>query len=559
MEMNSNGGGVSRIYCVCVLFLFIGVGCSIEQEGPDTVKTVYVTNSYTNGSGSVNLSISLDGIPSGETVYLFLHNTNASMYTVSVTASNLGLPSTLTKSLLGTSSSAKNKPVWIDGTHQLPKLEETAWTSSLSTLGFSPSVSATISYTNNTSNYVIGETTKTFWTVDMRNNGFYQVTAVLRAIGTNTNEGSSSVPEGSRAYLYVSTASWGTQMTGAELWQIASKMNGSDGIYDRETSLIGYENGGGAGGDGGIDGDQHITVLFYDIEDGYPEETDGAYVAGYYYYVNEYPESYVSAYGYHSNEKEMFFMDTYPAISTNEGGSGEKSVGGTLSTLIHEFQHMINYNQKGVNESTWLNEGCSMLAEDLLREFVPTNDRVDQTRIPYYLGYPDQALNAWDDTIFSYGKGYAFMAFLARNAGLGVLKEIVSGSGKNLTGLSAVQTALNTLGSDKTVWEAMIAWRESLVYNNPSAPWRGYCTNSSGGETLAELDLAGYETVNTAYTNYPAGSGPILRYYRSGTESVGLSGYNSLVYKGVSTGGTVTLNLGSLPSGMVVKVIHTNE
>jgi hypothetical protein len=75
-----------------------------------------------------------------------------------------------------------------------------------------------------------------------------------------------------------------------------------------------------------------------------------------------------------SNESEMFYMLVPdPTGSVNSNVRSVSSVrGGTVGTMAHEFQHLINaarriyVNEAAGYEEVWLNEGLSHIAEELL-------------------------------------------------------------------------------------------------------------------------------------------------------------------------------------------------
>ena len=78
-----------------------------------------------------------------------------------------------------------------------------------------------------------------------------------------------------------------------------------------------------------------------------------------------------------SNKAEVFFTFA-PAPATAQCSMlARRTVLNQLKpTLIHEFQHMISFNQhrlirNGNQEETWLNEGLSHLAEDLAGQLIP--------------------------------------------------------------------------------------------------------------------------------------------------------------------------------------------
>ncbi|NCG69116.1 peptidase M30, hyicolysin [Bacillus coagulans] len=170
-----------------------------------------------------------------------------------------------------------------------------------------------------------------------------------------------------------------------------------------------------------VDQNGKVNILCYDIQDGF--SGSGGYVAGYFSPRDLYNYSY-------SNQSEIFYIDTYPLM----GMFGTKDVSQAYSTLAHEFQHMINFNQKvfvqGLTDmDTWMNEGLSMAAEQIYTG-APLNDRID-----YYNEDADitkgHSLLYWDyegDTLANYSLSYLFMEYLKAQCGQGntIYKELIS-------------------------------------------------------------------------------------------------------------------------------------
>ncbi len=170
-----------------------------------------------------------------------------------------------------------------------------------------------------------------------------------------------------------------------------------------------------------VDQNGKVNILCYDIQDGF--SGSGGYVAGYFSPRDLYNVSY-------SNQSEIFYIDTYPLM----GMSGTKDVSQAYSTLAHEFQHMINFNQKvfvqGLTDmDTWMNEGLSMAAEQIYTG-APLNDRID-----YYNEDADitkgHSLLYWDyegDTLANYSLSYLFMEYLKDQCGQGnkIYKELIN-------------------------------------------------------------------------------------------------------------------------------------
>ncbi|HUG26686.1 MAG TPA: hypothetical protein VMK53_00195 [Gemmatimonadales bacterium] len=78
-----------------------------------------------------------------------------------------------------------------------------------------------------------------------------------------------------------------------------------------------------------------------------------------------------------SNKSEVFFTFAPSPATAQCSMLARRTVVNQLKpTLIHEFQHMISFNQhrlirNGSQEETWLNEGLSHLAEDLAGQLIP--------------------------------------------------------------------------------------------------------------------------------------------------------------------------------------------
>ena len=97
------------------------------------------------------------------------------------------------------------------------------------------------------------------------------------------------------------------------------------------------------------------------------------------------------------------------------------------SLLVHEFQHLINFNQhvlvrRGISEASWLNEGLSHLAEDLVVE--PPNDNYRLVR--EFLAEPGSVgFSAGLVTYATRGAAYLFVRSLVDLLGEGVLLRLV--------------------------------------------------------------------------------------------------------------------------------------
>ena len=102
----------------------------------------------------------------------------------------------------------------------------------------------------------------------------------------------------------------------------------------------------------GSNGDGKLHMLYYNIDDEW--EPGQGYVAGFFYNPD------IS-----NNGLPILNIDTYPGVYyVNSSGTVYKSMDDTYNTMVHEYQHLINYsNTSGM--SSWLNECFSAAAEEI--------------------------------------------------------------------------------------------------------------------------------------------------------------------------------------------------
>lgn len=310
----------------------------------------------------------------------------------------------------------------------------------------------------------VGTSTKTFWVEDSAG-AWQQISATLRSVGQN-------------CYIWVADVNYSASsslnndnlVTMAQADALRDKFDGTaassynNGIFRNVTNIFGYEYGGGTGGDGGRDGDQHIAMLVYDIEYDYTSSQSGG-VLGYFWGKDYYTQAQMDTTSSKpkTNYSEMMYIDShftdkYPAMIS--------------STLAHEYQHMINFNVKSVlhnvSSSAWYNEMCSMVAEDLVAANIGLNPVTDgaisrMTQFNYH--YAESGVSDWlsgNDVLKSYASAFAFGAFLERNyGGANFFKALAANASVDTASITA---ALATLGYTDTFADAFRHYGEALVY-----------------------------------------------------------------------------------------------
>lgn len=372
-----------------------------------------------------------------------------------------------------------------------------------------------ISFGTPDASLTVGSSTRQFWVQKTGETTWTQETATLRA-ATNV------------AYIWVANSNFSNLfpfnysdnlLDQSQIDAIANKF-GTDpttgnGIRALVSNIFSTENGGEAvNGDGGIDGDQHIQILLYDIDGDYSaSQTSG--VVGYFWAKDEYLDADTKTWStpYRSNEAELFYLDVNFA---------DLDADLSTSTLAHEYQHMIHFNQKtllrGVQSSTWFNEMCSMASEDFVGDKLGIpNASSPRSRVPEFKAYYFQAgVTEWltgNDVLKSYAADYVFGAYLSRNfGGAALFHNLVASASVDQAAISA---ALVSQGTGTTFDEVFRSYSPTFVFGNP-APSGAYSfpalSSTLNGVTynLPGFALADY---NTNLSVFSPGSQVALRPY----------------------------------------------
>lgn len=195
------------------------------------------------------------------------------------------------------------------------------------------------------------------------------------------------------------------------------------GIYDQVRAAFGSE--WNQNPPGGNDGDEKIVLFFFS------PETLGTGLFGYVSPADADPDG-----GAQSNMGEIVYV--------NAG----KSTYQTLDTIAHEFQHVINQNQKinqqGLNppgaqdENITVNEGLSMLSEEICGFTYESGNDFLVIVTNNYLEKPEQ--HEFFDFFaagLGYGEGYLFFRYVREHFGDATIKAISTDTGVGIENLNA--------------------------------------------------------------------------------------------------------------------------
>jgi hypothetical protein len=217
--------------------------------------------------------------------------------------------------------------------------------------------------------YEVGDI-ETFWTKNIVENKFEQTKAVVKAIGKH-------------CYVFLEE---GKNISPEAVEKV--RKNFDEVIYPTNTGTFGSE------WKPGIDGDERITLLMFDIKDGY--SGSGGFVGGYFYAVDSFLQEKLPEH-IKSNQREMFYLDINPSDPSSDR---------YLSTIAHEFQHMIHFNNDA-REYTWVNEACSQIAPYLCG-FGHAN------QVHAFMRTPDNSMTAWsnEQMLANYGQVYLWNYYI---------------------------------------------------------------------------------------------------------------------------------------------------
>ncbi len=281
-----------------------------------------------------------------------------------------GLVLGLTSSVVLAQGGRANGPQWMDATHifdaQVQKLVQNVKLETKAAFA-----KRTKAPQPKRKEYALGDVEK-FWTKNIKEDKFEETPATLRAIGTH-------------CYVFVEN---GKNVSDKAVAKVQKSFD--ETIYPINTSTFGSE------WKPGVDGDERIFLLMFDIKDGY--DGSGGFVGGYFFAGDEFLQSQIPEnVPVKSNEREMFYLDINPSDPESDT---------YMAIVAHEFQHMIHF-ANDPREATWVNESCSQIAPYLCG-FGHANQIVS------LLKEPDNSLTAWAEErmLANYGHVYLWNYYL---------------------------------------------------------------------------------------------------------------------------------------------------
>lgn len=454
-------------------------------------------------------SISISGVLGKE--ILFVNYNNTAYSNPNGGTSNYTIPASSTRvlqSATGVSTSYSNSRSVVDAEefsvdsdnlslggikHFVPKEDFSSMIKSSSASRAISGVSLTASTTSNASvvsSLIVGTSTKKIYVDNDVNLSTYALkTATLQAIGyaSGTDEsytyGTSGSAENAVCLVWVvedclsTDSSSGKQVTQVLAEDVASKFAK---LYYHERDVFGKEYDGLITSSGTLtsstgDTGTLVNIVIYDIGNDYGKD-DQCGVVGYFYAKDYYQKSnsYSNVLKY-TNAGKYFYLDAAFCNLSGTDSNGKYQYNGNsnsvsdtaITTIYHEFQHMIDFNQKeiasngSVSAEHWYNEMLSMLAEDMFATGleISDDDAPWGARFPgfnssyFYSGIDEYRESGY--SVISYSTAYTFGAWLARQYGG---PSYVSTVSKDHTdgGLTSLISASGTSYSSRQLFKLFI-------------------------------------------------------------------------------------------------------
>ena len=337
-------------------------------------------------------------------------------------------------------------------------------------------------------------------------------------------------------------------------------------IYEWVTNAAGDPWGDTGASDLIADTDD-IHIWLTDIDNDNNTGT-GSVTLGYFYARDNFTRSTYSD----SNEKLIFAIDAVLFAKKTDGAWDLSHYWPMelISTLAHEFTHMIYFYQHNIltNQigNTAINEMCAQCVEDLVATKILADGprgvpyatpsagytRNSYGRLPLYNSYNDYSLLEWstedDEELVNYSKTYALGAYLMRNyGGAKFIRELIQ---NNYDGVSSIVEAVNANGGDGLDYGQILQqFGAANLLSDQTMTTKGYKFNTDdwsqsnvNGVTynLGAINLYNYSPTPYMYDELPStGQNPNSNlYYRAGSK---LSGNKEWYFTGMDSDTRLTV------------------
>jgi len=475
-----------------VLLLFVLSGCEIGDRFGDatpiaqverniTINSDIATQSLGTGTNT-KLALSLGDTPTD--VYLLLSNHSQSSSDSSTKITNN------TSSTVASPIASKSSTTYSDIYNAPQEIRDSNRdaTESLLDDDASPKLSSIVS-ANTPRQRVVGESRVLYTSQTKRDST--NTTLRLKNYNVETKLGNKTL------YIWVSDNAYGdgcpksrcvTQAMVDTLGDKFLKTGEDNDIYDWVTNIYGEEWTSSAHDKYSklIGASDEIHILLTDIEE---DDSPNRGAIGYFSKKDNFKKTLLKA---GSNEQIMFYIDSVMFANGGASWSTRSYIPSrAISTLAHEFGHMILFYQKAVmltvnrsDTDEWLDEMLAVTTEDILdTKLQQTGSRgVSYTdgsagraynslgKYPTFNANISSSLTNWRGEGYSYAQVSSLGAFLVRNyGGVKILHDIMHSSHTNKM---AIVEAVNNAsgGAGKTFEDILAEWGVAVLLSDQISP-----------------------------------------------------------------------------------------
>ncbi len=462
----------------------------------ETVPQAYSSSNYVFEVSPTTLNLNISGLSSGKSIYLAKVN-KSEKYTIPTTAqravqnasgvSSRSAASEISEIDLSSSSEAAGGQFRHFRPEEI-KLEDIQ--KSVRSIADSVPIQPVASTT-----YSVGKTKYIYVDNNVDLNSYASKEATLYASGDN-------------CYVWVVSDSFTTKLTETEKKSIAETFRDKfEAFYPMETYVFGKESDKLINSNATTnkvseaaiydmssysDTGTKINIVLYDIGADYNSSSQCG-VLGYFYAKDYFTKTSGSnTVVDYSNQGKYFYIDAPYAASavTDSSGKEQDTFSTTISTLAHEFQHMINFGVKNIEKDlspdTSYNEMLSMLCEDMMSSQLGLDDdeNVKAERLPYFnTSYMLSGIREYRDdgaAALSYSTSYGFGSWLCRQyGGAALVKEIMS---NDYVDNDSLVNAVNTLNGKSYTFDDL--FKQFLVACVDKNKTTGYTHNKNAAQTV---------------------------------------------------------------------------
>ena len=182
-----------------------------------------------------------------------------------------------------------------------------------------------------------------------------------------------------------------------------------------------------------IDNNGKVYILLINVRDDYVPDSSDTYMAGYFDPLDQ---------TWSGNLADIIYLDTYP------GRLSGANIRHQISTLAHEYQHLIHYG-RDKNEKIWVNEGLSELS--------PTLMGLPHREFTHYMTDTNMRLDSFDGELADYARCGLFFLYTWVQLGTQFIKDLIDNTENGTSGFNQTLSRYSQPSIDEFVLDWHLA------------------------------------------------------------------------------------------------------